>query len=256
VSLLLDVFSDLLGLLIVLFCGSLIIVFVALGRSKPGRNLRDIPAYTRFRREVGLAVEAGKRLHISLGRGAFTGLQSGSAYAGLTMLERCARAASISDCPPVATSADPVLMFLSQDTMRSTYRAMGAEGRYDATNGRLVGLTPLAYAAGAMPLIRDEQVSANILAGHFGGEIALLTDAAERSGGLTVAGSDSLPGQAVLFASAEEPLIGEELYAGGAYLGAGPMHTASLRMQDALRWILIAIILLGAIAKLLIGGLS
>jgi hypothetical protein len=114
----------------------------------------------------------------------------------------------------------------------------------------------MAYAAGAMPLIRDELVSANILSGHFGGEVALLTEAGERSGSLTVAGSDSLPAQAVLFASAEEPLIGEEIYAGGAYLGAGPIHTASLRMLDTLRWILIVLILLGAIARLFMGGVS
>jgi hypothetical protein len=53
-----------------------------------------------------------------------------------------------------------------------------------------------------------------------------------------------------LYAAAQEPLIGEELYAGGAYLGSGLMHLASLRTQDIFRWVIVAIILLGAIAKL------
>ncbi len=43
----------------------------------------------------------------------------------------------------------------------------------------------MAYAAGAMPTIHDEQISANIFAGHFGTEIALLTEAGERSRSLT-----------------------------------------------------------------------
>ena len=67
---------------------------------------------------------------------------------------------------------------------------------------------------------------------------------------LTLGGTDNLTGQAVLFAAAQEPLIGEETYAGGAYLGAGPMHIASLYAQDILRWVLIGLIVIGAILKL------
>lgn len=249
-----ELYINLIALVLTVFCLGLMIFIAAIGRGKTGRDVREIPAFVRFRREVGLAVEAGRRMHISIGRGSAAGLQSGSAYVGLTMLERCARAASISDCPPVATSGDSVLTILSQDTLRSTYRNLGADARFDPTTGRLSGLTPMAYAAGVMPVIHDEQISANILAGHFGAEVALLTEASERSGSLTVAGSDSLIAQAVLYAGAEEPLIGEELYAGGAYLGAGPLHIASLRMQDIVRWVLIIFIVLGALARLLLGG--
>jgi hypothetical protein len=254
VSAFLSDYTNLIGLAIALLCLGLILLFVAIGRSKPGRNLREIPAFQRFRREVGLAVESGKRLHISLGHAGVNELPAGSAFVGLTMLDRCARAASISDRPPVATSGDPVLAILSQDTLSGTYRSLAAERMYDPTSGRLSGLTPLAFAAGALPVIHDEQVSSNILAGHFGGEVALLTEAGERSGSLTVAGSDNLTAQAVLYASAQEPLIGEELYAGGAYLGAGPFHAASLRMQDVLRWALIGLILAGALFRMIFGG--
>jgi hypothetical protein len=214
-------------------------------------DLRNIEAFSHFRREVDLAVEAGKRLHISLGRGNINDLQGGSALIGLTILDRCARAASNSDRPPVATSGDSVVNILSQDTLQSTYRSLAAEQRYDPANARLSGLTPLAYAAGAMPAIHDEHVSANILAGHFGTEIALMTEAGERSQSLTMAGSDSISAQAVLYATADEPLLGEELYGAGAYLGESPTHTASLRMQDILRWVLIAAIVIGAVLKLL-----
>ena len=68
---------------------------------------------------------------------------------------------------------------------------------------------------------------------------------------MTLAGSDDLPAQAVLYAAAQEPLIGEELYAAGAYLKTGPVHTASLRAQDLLRWVIILAILLGSILKFL-----
>lgn len=242
------------GLAFVLFFFSLILIFSIIGRNRPGRNLRDIPAYVRLRRAVGLAVEAGTRLHISLGWGGLSGPKSTSALVGLAILERVARAASISDCPPVATAGEGALSILSQDTLRGAYHAIGEPARYDFNAGRLAGVTPYSYAAGAMSVVHDEQISASLLAGHFGSEVALITEASERSGSLTVAGTDSIPGQAVLYATAEEPLIGEELYAGGAYLGAGFTHAASLRAQDIVRWILILIILVAAVSRIFLPG--
>jgi hypothetical protein len=248
---LISLINSYLGFIFTLIGLGLILFFLLIEKVRAKSNIKNIQAFSHFRREVELAVEAGKRLHISLGRGTINELQGGSAFMGLTILDRCARAASNSDRPPMATSGDGLITILSQDTLQSTYRSLATEERYDPTNARFTGVTPFAYAAGAMPVIHDENVTANILSGHFGSEIALLTEAGERSHSLTVAGSDGLPAQAVLYATSDEPLIGEELYAAGAYLGAGEAHRASLFMQDILRWVLIVIIVLGAILKLL-----
>lgn len=243
--------SDLIGLGFIVTFFVLILVFTITGRKRTRRYLRDIPAFARLRRSIGLAVEAGQRLHVSLGYGGVSGVQGASALVGLSMLQRIARAASISDRPPVATSGEATLTVLSQDTLKTVYSSIGAESQYEPTSGQLSGLTPFSFTAGALPVVYDRQVSVNILAGHFGGEVALLTDAAERSGSLTLAGSDNVSAQAVLYATAQEPLIGEELYAGGAYIQAGPSHLASVRTQDVMRWVLAGGILVGAILKLI-----
>ncbi len=116
-------------------------------------------------------------------------------------------------------------------------------------------MTPFSYAAGALFPILDEDVSANILVGGFDAEVGLLTDTAERKNSFTLAAADSLPAQAILYASAQEPLIGEELYAAGAYTQAGRAHIASLYVQDILRWLIVLVILGGAVMKLLAGVL-
>jgi hypothetical protein len=236
------------GLAFVLLFFGLIIIFAAAGRTRPSRYLREITAFNRLKRAVGLSVEAGTRLHLSIGRGDVTSPHSAVAFVGLSLLNRIARATSISDRPPVSTAGEGALAVLSQDTLRQVSRVIGAE--YDPNAGRLTGITPLSYAVGAMSVVQDEDVGANVLIGNFGSEVALINEAGERTGSLTLAGTDDIPGQAVLFATAQEPLIGEEVYAGGAYLGAGPMHTASLRAQDLLRWAIIVIIFIGAAAKL------
>jgi hypothetical protein len=241
--------TGILGLIFTLIFAGLILIFILVGKKRAARYLREIPAFERLKRSVGLAVEAGQRLHVSLGRGQFNGLEAASATIGLTVLGRVARTASVSDRPPVATSGEGTLMILSQDTLGSTYRTMGVGAQYDPATAQLTGVTPFSYAAGVMPVLFDQGVSTSFLGGHFGSEVALITDAADRTGGLTLAGSNNIPGQAVLYASAEEPLIGEELYAAGAYLNAGVSHFASILAQDTLRWLIILAILGGAVLK-------
>jgi hypothetical protein len=175
--------------------------------------------------------------------------QSAIGYVGLSILDRIARSTSISDRPPVATSGEGTLGILSQDTQHSAAKYLGVE--FDQDRGRITGLTPYSYAAGTLSLLEEQDVGASMLIGSYGSEVGLITEAADRSESMTLGGTDNLSGQAVLFASAQEPLIGEETYACGAYLGVGPMHTASLYAQDILRWILIGLIIIGAIIKLL-----
>jgi hypothetical protein len=227
----------------------LLLVFTFLRRKSPA-SFRIIDAYERLNRSVGLAVENGTRLHISLGRGNLFSARGASALAGLAMLRRIAERTSVSDHPPIATSGDASLAFLSQETLRSGYRAAGAEEQYRFTTGRLTGLTPFSYAAGALPTIHDENVSVNIILGDLGPESALLAEASDREDTSLIAASDNLSAQSVFYASAQEPLIGEELFAAGAYVGAGAAHEASLNAQDILRWLIILFLIFGAILKI------
>ena len=235
-----------LGLLIL---AALLFVGLTFWRRRSPGALRLIDAYERLNRSVGLAVENGTRLHISLGRGNFFTARGGSGLAGLAMLRRLAERTSVSDRPPVVTSGDASLAILSQDTLQSGYRAVGAEEQYRFTTGRLSGLTPFSYAGGALPTIHDENVSVNIVIGDLGMEAALLAEASDRADTSLIAASDNLSAQSIFFASSQEPLIGEELYAAGAYVGAGASHEASLNVQDILRWLIILALLAGSLLK-------
>jgi hypothetical protein len=241
---------ELLGLVFILVFLSLMVVFAIKGKSQRMQNLREIPAFARLKRGIGLAVEAGQRLHLSLGHGGVYGQQGASALIGLTVLQRIARAASISDRPPTASSGEATLTILSQDALQNAYHVINSDNQYEPTMAQLSGLTPFSYAAGTLPIIFDKHTSVNLMIGSFGSEIALITDASERTGGMAIAGSENISAQAIMYASAQEMLIGEELFAAGAYLQAGSMHVASLRAQDVLRWLVIGIILLGVLLKL------
>ncbi|MBV6391519.1 MAG: hypothetical protein KPEEDBHJ_00727 [Anaerolineales bacterium] len=217
-------------------------------RRSPG-YLREIPAFVRLARAVGLSIEDGKRLHVSLGHGGLFEARGGPALAGLALLRNIAERTSVSDMPSVATAGDSTLGLLTQDTLQAGYQAAGVGEAYVHTMGRISGLTPFSYAAGAMHVAHNENVSTNILLGYFGPEAGLLAESSERAKATLIGATDDLAGQSVLFASAQDALIGEELFAAGAYLDARPAHLASLTVQDIFRWTIILALIGGSAAK-------
>jgi len=238
------------GLFIVVVGLGLIAFFSLPRMNKTKPVFRPIPAFQRLRRGIGLAVEQGTRLHISLGKGDLLSSNNSSALVGLTTLERIARLSTASDRPTIATSGNGSLAILSQDSLHAAYRIANATEQFDPDRGRLAGPTPFSYIAGLLPVVRNEHVSAHLLIGNFGPEIGIVTDEVGQQSSFTLASSDSLPAQAVLYATAQEPLIGEELYAIPAYLQAGTIYNASVRAQDGLRWVLTGAILVGVILKM------
>jgi hypothetical protein len=250
-----EVDLGLLGLIFVLIFVLLLIIVSAILRdrqrkSRPRVGFREILPLSHLKRATGMAVETGQRMHFSLGRGAMIGIQSASGLVGLSMLNQISRTTLISDKPTIATSGEGSLAILSQDTIRNAYRSAGMGHLFDPSSGQLSGATPFSYAGGVLPVIYDQQVTMTVLNGHVGSEVALITDASAQNNQQMVAGSDDLSAQAVILATCNDPLIGEEVYAGGAYLNRRFMHIASLVVQDIMRWIIVLIILAGITLKM------
>ncbi len=243
--------ESLIGLGLVILSAGLTIVFLLPRFRQARRVFRPISALQRLRRAIGLAVEDGTRLHVSIGKSSIFSTTNASALVGLSTLERIAQLSLVSDRPPVATSGNGTLSILSQDTLRAAYRIANVPEQYDAERGRLTGATPMSYIAGTLPVMRDERVSTNILVGNFGPEVGLLVDASDQQNAFVLATSDALATQAVLYAAAEETLIGEELFALPAYLQAGPVYQAGLRVQDVLRWVVVGLLVIAAIFSFL-----
>jgi hypothetical protein len=240
---------NLIGLGLIGFAAILLLALSLIKRKSPPK-WRVIPQLTKLSRAVDLSVEDGTRLFVALGRASLLTPRGAAPLAGLDLLRRIAERASLSDRPPIAVGGEASLALLAQDTLQAGYQAMDAGDLYQPTSGRLSGMTPFSAAAGAMPILLDENVSASMLVGDFGVEAALLADVAERENSFLLGASADISSQAALFASAQEPLIGEELFAASTYLDSGAVHSASLTVQDVLRWLIVLALLAGAVLKL------
>jgi hypothetical protein len=98
-----------------------------------------------------------------------------------------------------------------------------------------------------MNILNIDPVEGNVMVGSFGDEYLLMGETSARRGITHVGGTSNPNTLPFIYASAQETLLGEEIYAAGAYLQKRPAHLGSLAAQDLMRWLVGLFILAGIV---------
>ncbi|MFN8375824.1 MAG: DUF6754 domain-containing protein [Anaerolineae bacterium] len=229
---------------------ALVVNVIFTRRRRQAFTLRNIPAYAMLTPIVGASIEANHPLHLSYGSAGIGGSNTVLALASSEFFYQVARRAAIGDTSPILTTSDPSTLALAQGTLRRAYAAQKLVSRYRSSSVRWypAGARSLAFAVAVASMLRDDDVHANILAGSFGMEIALITDTALRRDQDLIAVSDQPEGQAIAYALASQPLIGEELFSARAYLDDDPRASSHAAIMDVMRWLLILFIFISTLS--------
>jgi len=230
--------------LVVLLCFSAFMLLANLMQQR-GRaaGLRFIPGFAAARRLVDGAAESGVPVHFSLGTGLLGGRQTGDSLAGLLALNSVAAHATAARARLVVTTPDPVAQAAGQNIARNAGLAgRAATAQRDDDTVRFLAPEPLAYAAGVMGLLNREKPSGNLMLGALGDEYLLMGQTAVGLGVPQVAGATTPEALPFIVATTPDPIVGEEVFASGAYLSEAPIYRASLLAQDWLRELIMAII--------------
>ena len=228
---------------LVVFGVSMGLVYLFFSSEKLYRRLRPLSVFRRVETGLALAMEEGRRLHYTLGRGDVLRSGGGASWAGLSVMGPLVRAALRGDAPPLVSVGDPGVLTLAHPSLRRACVQARAPQAYSPDGLRLAGMEPASYGGGAALAAQRGRQAMTLVIGHVGLEAALLADTAPR----LVGGTDHPVGQAVLLATGDDALIGEEVYAAGAYMRTHPMHAAGLWVQDAFRWLLAAALGIGGL---------
>lgn len=248
--------TGLLTILVLLTTLVLTVVLIQVARAqRRAFVLRRVPAYAAMPMLVSEALEADRTIHFSFGSIAVGGSATPLLLANAEAFNLLANRAVLGTHTPLMTTSEAATLPLSYDILRRAYRLRRRtdQFRIGAVQWYPEGTRSLAFAAALTTVMGDEQLNANVLMGSFGPELALILEAAARRRQSAIAASDQLEGQAVAFAMSDEKLIGEEMFAGGAYLGGGPAQVGGVVAMDALRVLLIATLLLMAADRLTAG---
>jgi hypothetical protein len=224
--------------------------------ARPATGLRSIPAYEATRKGLAVAAETGRAIHTSPGTGVVGAGDAGTAatLAGLLVTESMARVGAITGAPIEATTNDAIAYALTDNAVRRGYKRAGWPIEGESGEARfLTHNDPIAYVAAASEVATQKDVSQAVMSGKFGPEVLLLMEAQRRTGAAQIGGSSDPQGFAIMHITADHTLIGEEIFASGAYLERRPSHIASLLAQDGLRWVLIVLVLAGFIVANILG---
>lgn len=243
---------ELIGLVLLLLILPILVFLTFRVRAGKAGKLRSIPGMEGLPELVGRSAETGQSLHVSAGVAGLSGRMTADTWAGLTLLSQLADEAAACDTPLIVTVADATVLPLAQDIVRRAYVRNGNPEGYESTQVRLIAPNPMAYASGVAGILERESLTANVMVGQFGDEYLLMGETGARLGIRQIVGTADPRTLPFVYASADETLIGEEIFAGGAYTAGKPIQIASLLTEDWLRWLVAAGILVATALKILL----
>lgn len=220
-------------------------VLLSIWRAKQGEKIfvRKIPGVDALDDAVGRAVELGRPVSFTTG-GAGVGPVL---YACLGVLAHVARRVAKLRHRLLVPCNDPEGFVLTSRTVEAAFRQERALSRYDHESVRFLSSEQFAYASGYMGMIHRENVGSALMFGTFAAESLILAEAGQQVGAMQVAATVSNEQIPFFICSCDYTLIGEELFAAGAYLSQDPVQTGSLRGQDFAKFIVLLLVILGSV---------
>lgn len=232
---------------------SLLLIIIKIGTGKDrDRNIRAIIAFEKLEHVISKLLENGKRLVIGLGSGYQNSLLSINGIIGLPAVKCTAKQSLLADEKPLILSGDGSLASMSQVALTETYRGLRAIEQYKQENSFFAGTTSMSYTASVMAESHAKENGGLFLVGHIRPEMLLPVDLVHNKASVSIVSADEPGTQAVIFPNCDSATIGEEMYGFVLRTESQPWLTASLKLQDLLR-ILIVIGLVAAIILKLFG---
>lgn len=213
-------------------------------RANSQMPIRKIQGLSSIDDAIGRATEMGRPVHFTTGCGGLVA----DTMAAFAVLEYVARQSAKYNAELIVTNSQPVVQPITEDIVRSAFVSEGRAEAYRPGNVRYLSDTMQAYVSGVWGIMEREQVAANIMMGYFFAESLLLSEGGNRIGAFQVAGTASTPQLPFFIAACDYTLIGEELFAAGAYLSENPIRVGALMAQDTAKIMAIALIAAGSVA--------
>jgi hypothetical protein len=190
----------------------------------------------------------GESVHLSPGTGTLN-RRSGVAetIAGLQAVDGAAREALALGVPVQVTSNDALVNIVAEKSLENALRDAGRPEGIEVNSLFVAQQDPVAYAAGVMETLGRPDLQGNMLVGEFGEEMLLMGEVGAQETSFQVVGAARPSSMSFLPLVTDDYLLGEEIFAAGAYLDPRPPRIVSLLVQDAIRMVLLLLIVLGVL---------
>jgi len=182
--------------------------------------------------------------------------QEGATHmAMLSVLSYASKLAAQKDAKFIVSSPSPTLYPMAEAITREGFEVAGEEDNYDPHMVRYLSDQQMAYCSAVMGLMKEEKIAANVQIGFFQAECLITLEAAKDTGAINIGGAYRMLRIPDMAVGCDYFLIGEEVFAAGAFCSQEPLQLGSLLGQDLSKWTALALIILGTILTALRSGL-
>jgi hypothetical protein len=186
----------------------------------------------------------GRPVHYSPGIGDLTNAQTLASFSTLShVAKQCAKY----DTALIVTNRTPIVYPITEEIVRQAYIEQGKPDAYNPDSVRFISDDQFAYATACVGLMNRELPAANILIGAFWAESLIMAEVGSQTGAIQISGTAHTHQIPFFVAACDYCLIGEEIYAAGAYLSKDPVLMGNLVAQDWGKMAMSLIILVGAV---------
>lgn len=205
-----------------------------MSRAKTGKvpTVRRIPGLDAIDEAVGRATELGRPVLYIPGRTEINTAGAAQNIAGLEILSHVAKVTARYDTDIRVGIAAANVYPIAEAIVQQSYLEEGKADRVKPEMVQFLSAEQFAFAAAALSIMNTERTASVILIGEFQAESMMLAEGAAQVGAVTIAGTARTAQIPFFVAASDYTLIGEEIFAGGAYLSKDPVKIGNLAAQD------------------------
>ena len=226
-------------------------VFSLLDKSKKTYDIRDFPQVERLKASRVDAIEGGLDRTIVLGHSLFSPGYPGLGFGSLSPLPGFLDPETLADGKMRITSSEGSLVVFARQIIEHTYQdGFSIALTPTVVKSCLLGPTPLSFTTGLLSNLSESRGHSLILTGSYGPEASIWSEICMSKRGYVFASAGTIASQAALYLHVKDLLIGENAFVLPGLISPGAGRGAGWITEDILRVLLIAMLVAGAILKL------
>jgi hypothetical protein len=229
-------------LLIIMFILFLFFMYRASGGNI--EKVRKLPPLEAMEDAVGRAIETGRPVLVTY---SFTDDFNAPVMVGLEAVRYVSQLVSEKGGKTLVAVGGARTLPVAIENYRLGCIEGGAPELFDEKNVYFFTNQQWAYASGVIGLMQRERPASCVFIGPFLVEGIHLGIASRRINTIAIGGNNSYSMAAFMFVTMDYVLLGEEMFAAGAYMSQDPVVISGIACEDLVKWFLGIILVIGAL---------
>jgi len=149
----------------------------------------------------------------------------------------------------IVTNFLPEVQPMTEELVKQAFIGKGKGPDYKPDNVRYLSNNQNSYVAAIYGIFVRERPAANLMLGPFYAESMLISEVGQQIGAIQIGGTGRTIQVPFFVATCDYTLIGEELFAAGAYISRNPMQLSALMAEEVGKYLAVGLIIIGVILR-------